>query len=244
MAMVSGTVYRYKTRERIPYASVKAWKKGVGTLHVLTDDNGDFIFDDLEPGKWNFVTLHEGSFPSKRLEFELTEDVSKIKIELFRLTGTEDKDMGKWFFIMGAEPRQGSNEPERNVRLVFPKSGFLWVQDPWRFLEILFWGLAGVLVNKIITTGWYLRTQRFYREGLVMHIAHLVTTPLLVLVAVLILSLVTLSFTLASNSEVTIDLSEPSVLIAFSFIIGTVPWPLWNFIEDSARRFTGQQEED
>ncbi len=77
-----------------------------------------------------------------------------------------------------------------------------------------------------------------------MHIAHLVTTPLLVLVAVLILSLVTLSFTLATNNEVTLDLSEPSIMIAFSFIIGTAPWPLWNFIEDSARRFTGQQEDD
>jgi hypothetical protein len=243
MAKVSGTVYRYKTRERIPYASVKAWKKGVGTLHELTDDNGDFIFDGLEPGKWNFVTLHEGSFPSKRLELELTEDVSKIKIELFRLTGTEDKDMGKWFFISLIIALVVLISLYIVLHLVFPKTGFLWVQDPWRFLEILFWGLAGVLVNKIITTGWYLRTQRFYREGLVMHIAHLVTTPLLVLVAVLILSLVTLSFTLASNSEVTIDLSEPSVLIAFSFIIGTVPWPLWNFIENSARHFTGQQEE-
>jgi hypothetical protein len=244
MAKVSGTVYRYKTRERIPYASVKAWKKGVGTLHKLTDNNGDFIFDDLEPGEWNFVTLHEGSFPSKRLELELTEDVSKIKIELFRLTGTEDKDMGKWFFISLIIALVVLISLYIVLHLVFPKSGFLWVQDPWRFLEILFWGLAGVLVNKIITTGWYLRTQRFYREGLVMHIAHLVTTPLLVLVAVLILSLVTLSFTLANNSDVTIDLSEPSVLIAFSFLIGTVPWPLWNFIEDSARRFTGQQEED
>ena len=64
MAKVSGTVYRYKSQERIPYASVKAWKKGDDTIHVLSDDNGDFIFDHLESGKWNFVTLHEGSFPT------------------------------------------------------------------------------------------------------------------------------------------------------------------------------------
>jgi hypothetical protein len=244
MAKVSGTVYRYKSQERIPYASIKAWKKGVGTKYELTDDDGDFIFDDLEPGKWNFVTLHEGSFPSKRVEREITEDISKIKIELFRLAGTEDKTMGKWFFISLIIAFVVLITLYIVLHLVFPQSGFLWVQDPWRLLEILFWGLAGVLVNKIITTGWYLRSQRFYREGLVMHIAHIVTTPLLVLVAVLILSLVTLSITLANNNEVTIDLSEPSVLIAFSFIIGTAPWPLWNFIEDSARRFTGQQEED
>ena len=32
MANVSGTVYRYKSKERIPYASVKAWKKGVAEI--------------------------------------------------------------------------------------------------------------------------------------------------------------------------------------------------------------------
>jgi hypothetical protein len=244
MPNVSGTVYRYKSKERVPYATIKAWKKGAETIHLRTDDDGDFIFRDLELGKWTFVTFQEGSFPSKRLELELTEDVSKIKIELFRLAGKEDKSLGKWFFISLIITFVVLIALYIVLHLVYQQPGFLWVKDPWRFPEILFWGLAGVLVNKIITTGWYLRTQKFYREGLVMHIAHLVTTPLLVLVAVLILSLVTLSFTLATNNEVKIDLAEPSIMIAFSFIIGTVPWPLWNFIEDMAKRFTGQLDED
>ena len=115
-----------------------------------------------------------------------------------------------------------------------------WDQDPWRYLEVLFWALAGILVNKIIVVGWYLRSQRFYREGLVMHIAHLVSTPLLVLVAVLLLSLATLDITLAGGNQLRVDLSEPSIMIAVSFLLGTVPWPLWNFIEDTAERFAGR----
>jgi hypothetical protein len=114
-----------------------------------------------------------------------------------------------------------------------------WSQDPWRFLEILSWGLAGILVHKILRIGWYLRSQKFYREGFVMHVAHLVCTPLLVLVAVLLLSLVTLNITLAGGNELTVDLSEPSIMVAVSFLLGTVPWPLWNFIEDTAERFAG-----
>ena len=73
-----------------------------------------------------------------------------------------------------------------------------------------------------------------------MHIAHIVATPLLVLVTVLLLSQVTLKFTLANSNEITIDLAVPSLMIAFAFIIGTSPWPLWNFILNAAKRFTGQ----
>ena len=116
----------------------------------------------------------------------------------------------------------------------------IWSEDPLRYLEILFWGLAGILVSKIFTTGWYLRSQRFYREGILMHISHIVATPLLVLVTVLLLSQVTLKFTLANSNEVAIDLSEPALMVAFAFIIGTSPWPLWNFILNAAKRFTGQ----
>lgn len=115
-----------------------------------------------------------------------------------------------------------------------------WGEDPLRFLEVLFWALAGILVNKIIVVGWYLRSQRFYREGLVMHIAHLVSTPVLVLVAVLLLSVVTLEITLAGGNQLSVDLSEPTMMVAVSFLLGTIPWPLWNFIEETAERFTGR----
>jgi hypothetical protein len=115
-----------------------------------------------------------------------------------------------------------------------------WGRDTWRFLEVLLWGLAGILVNKIIKTGWYLRSQRFYREGIVMHLAHIFTTPLLVLVVVLLLSLATLSVTLASGNQLTLDLSDPRILIAVSFLLASSPWQVWGFIQDTAERITGK----
>jgi len=336
MPKVSGTVYRYGSERRIEYASVKATKEGQ-VRYTTTDDDGDFSFDDLDPGKWTLAALHEKSFPSKAKELDLMEDTTEIRINLFRLQGNEDEKLGRNLFIgllvtlgvlialyvglhlafprepaplsttLGtliarAEEQAADAEPvsesaallatvgeiKAGVEIALDKSTDLeaadreivtkladaveasvqadqkeellsrlatlqrlvdtpsgsevgpWDQDPWRFLEVLFWAMAGILVNKIIVVGWYLRSQRFYREGFVMHIAHLVSTPLLVLVAVLLLSLVTLDITLAGGNELTVDLSEPSIMVAVSFLLGTIPWPLWNFIEDTAERFAGR----
>lgn len=73
-----------------------------------------------------------------------------------------------------------------------------------------------------------------------MHISHIVTTPLLVLVGVIILSLAKLTLTLANENEITLDLSNPNIMIAIAFILGTSPWPLIRFIEDTAKRVTGK----
>jgi hypothetical protein len=123
-----------------------------------------------------------------------------------------------------------------------PLGFVIWSREPLRFLEVFLWGLAGVLVNKIITVGWYLRNQRFYREGIVMHIANIATAPLLALVTLFLLSLVTLQVTLAGSNEVTVDLSDPHLLAAVSFLLGSQPWSLWDFLGETARRFTGRQD--
>ncbi len=75
-----------------------------------------------------------------------------------------------------------------------------------------------------------------------MHISHIVATPILVLVIVLLLAQVALKFTLANSNDISIDLSIPALMVAFAFIIGTSPWALWNFVVDSAKRFTGQMK--
>jgi len=77
-----------------------------------------------------------------------------------------------------------------------------------------------------------------------MHVAHIVATPILVLVLVLLLAQVSLKFTLANSNEITLDLSVPTIMVAFAFIIGTSPWPLWNFIVNTAKRFTGQLDKN
>jgi hypothetical protein len=242
MVQASGTIYRSGSKERIERASVKA-TKGTQVEYTTSDDDGDFSFS-LDPGTWTFVALHEDSFPSKPKELDLMQDTGSIRIDLPRLQGTEEGRLGQGFWIALLVTLGLLIALYVGLHLAFPAKAAvgLWDQDPQRFFEVLMWGLAGVLVYKIIIVGWYLRSQRFYREGIVMHIAHIITTPLLVLVAVLLLSLATLSIKLASGNQLTLDLSDPRIMVAVSFLLGTSPWPLWGFIEDTAKRVTGRTE--
>jgi len=121
--------------------------------------------------------------------------------------------------------------------------GIFWEDEPWRFLEVFMWGLAGILINLIITTGTYLRQRNFYREGVIMHISLIIAVPFLALIFVLLLSLVTVKLTLV-GSEVQLDLSDPRVLVAVSFLIGTVPWNIWRFVRGTGERLTGQGQQE
>jgi hypothetical protein len=223
---------------------VKAQAKDKEAVHVTSDDDGDFVFPNLKPGKWRLVALDENSFPSSAVEIDLKVDTPDVNIELLRLAGTDDQQAGRRFFT-------GTMISFLLVVVLYvvlhlfllkgPKTGFtFWSRDPLRLLEIMFWGLAGILINKIILVSWYLRSRRFYKEGTIMHFAHIVATPFLVLVAVLILSLVNLQITLADGNKMILDLSDPNIMVAFAFIIGTSPWPLWRFVENAGKRFTSQ----
>ncbi len=246
MPEISGTIFRYGSDERVQYATIKAWSKGKPVQHAVSDDDGDFSLQKLDPGKWTLVALDENSLPSQRLDFELGENVTGLRIELQRLSGTNDEQAGRRFFT-GVLISLGVLVIGYILLHLFVhpagatvEGSFIWTGGPWRFLEIFMWSLAGILVHKIITTGWYLRAQRFYQEGMLMHVAHIATTPLLVLVAVVILSLASLTLTLANDNQVSLDLSDPNIMIAIAFLLGTSPWPLWRFIEDTAKRVTGQ----
>ena len=114
----------------------------------------------------------------------------------------------------------------------------LWDREPYRYLEVLLWGLAGVLVNQIIVTGTYLRWNRFYREGIWLHVAQLVTAPLIVLVTVLLLSLITFNLQVVGGSELTIDLKEPQIMVAVAFLLGSRPWNVWSFLQSTADTIT------
>ena len=246
MASVSGTVFRYGSAERIVGATVKAVGSDNKIIQTVTNDDGDFSFANLDPGKWSFIALHEDSFPNQPLAMDIMANDEKIQIKLQRLAGQEDQAAGQKFFYWLLAILGGAIVVYIVLHLIFPLrqagsplSFAQWDKDPWRFLEIILWGLGGVLVNKIINIGSFVRNQRFYREGIIMHIAHLVATPLLVLVAVILLSLATLKITLSGGSEVTLDLSQLPILIAVSFLLGSSPWPLWNLIERSAKSITG-----
>lgn len=248
MASISGTVIRYGTTERIQFASVKATDAKGKIVQTITDDDGDFCFSDLALGKWSIVALNEESFPNSPISIDLTKNVDNIQIKLQRLAGEVDQNAGRRFFnslLIGLGILiilyivMHILFPMKTDESVDP---FFWDAYPWRYVEIIVWALGGILVNKIITCGWYLRCQSFFREGIVMHVAHLVATPLCVLVAVIIISLATLTLTISEGTDVTLDLSQLPILIAVSFLLGTSPWPVWNFIEKSAKKLIGQTE--
>lgn len=244
MTNISGTIFRSGAREPISFATIKVYKEG-HTLYTTSDHRGQFHIDLPEKGVWSIVVLEPHSFPSKIEQLDLDQEQQPIKVYLDLLAGKEDEKAGKLFFwiLIGVLILLISIYLLVHLYLVKPVGEFsIWTEDPLRLIEIFLWGLTGILVSKIITSGWYLRRHRFYRDGILMHIGHIIATPILVLVIVLLLSEVSFSFTLAQNNEVIIDLSVPALLVAFSFIIGTSPWPLWNFILDTAKRFTGQVE--
>jgi hypothetical protein len=244
MAKASGTIYRSGGKERIPYATIKAYKAGT-TQYATAGEGGDFTLDLPEKGEWTFLALEKGSYASDPVQVDMGRDQADIKIYMDRIAEDVDDKAGKVFFwiLLALLGVLIALYLVAHLYLLDAGRGFvIWYKEPLRYLEILLWGLAGILVSKIFTTGWYLRGHRFYREGILMHIAHIVATPLLVLVTVLLLSQVTLKFALANKNEIALDLSVPTIMVAFAFIIGTSPWPLWNFILNTARRFTGQLE--
>jgi hypothetical protein len=114
-------------------------------------------------------------------------------------------------------------------------------REPFRYLEVFFWGLAGILVALILSSGNYLRWRHFYREGIWQHIAQIVTIPLLALVVVLLLSQVTVAITLANSTGLQINLSDPRLLAAVAFLIGVQPWDTWRFVRETAGQITGRQ---
>jgi hypothetical protein len=245
MATVSGTIFRYGSSERIACATVKATSDGK-VLQTSTDDDGDFQFTNVDTGKWSIVAFCEDSFPNAPVTIDVMADVKDLQIKLQRLAGQNDQAAGQKFFNWLLGIFTGLVIVYLVLHFIFPvttdggpSSFAIWDKDPWRYAEILLWGMAGVLINKIITVGWYLRSQKYYREGTIMHIAHLVVTPLLVFVAVAILSLVTLDITLAGTNHVALNLKDAIVLVAISFLLGTIPWPLWQYIENTAKKITG-----
>lgn len=244
MPNLSGTIYRQGTKERLPGALVKVSAKGKADKIDTADDDGNFALD-LAPGSWSVVAMHEDSFPSVIYSIDLVEDKSGFDIYLPRMCGIEDAKSGKILFWTLVGLLISLVIVYIIVHLFIPSGRVdnfqFWSDSPRRYLEILLWGFGGILVNKLIMIGWWLRNQRFYREGIIMHISHLLVTPLMVLVVTLLLSLVTFNITLADNT-LTLDLTKPEVMISLAFILGTIPWSLWSFIEDAGKRFSESKD--
>lgn len=117
-----------------------------------------------------------------------------------------------------------------------------WREEPLRFLEVFFWALAGVLVNKIVEVGSYLRWGSFFREGLPMHLSHLATIPILVMVMTLLLSMASVQLDLMGGNQLKLNLNIPALLAAVSFMLGSRFWSVWSFIRSTGDKLTGREE--
>ena len=76
-----------------------------------------------------------------------------------------------------------------------------------------------------------------------MHVAHLFVVPLLVLVTMMLLSMVSFEFKGDAGGGVVIDIGDPSVTRAFSFILAVAPWGVWDFVRRQAARVTAKKED-
>lgn len=250
MSKVSGTVYSEGTKSKLTGVVIKATSTGGEVFSVVSDEQGSFTFDLLEPEEWILLAMKEGYFTSKPQKINLAVDITDLRFELALSMEKADEKAGRIFFYLLLGGLVVLITAYIVLHLVFPQinkgtqSSFLWGDEPFRFLEVLFWGLAGVLVDKLMSIGYYLRRSTFYRSGILMHISHIISVPLLTLVVVFLLSLVTLSMTLTGNNEVQLDLSDPRILVAVSFILGSRPWGLRDFIQRTAEKVTSDQKKE
>lgn len=107
-----------------------------------------------------------------------------------------------------------------------PVNRFFWNTWPWRLVEVWAWGLLGVLLTKITRIGWYLRTSSYHATGTWMHLAHVVATPFLALVAVLVLSFLKIE----GESQTIVDFGNPLLMVVAACVLSTNPWGLWDFV--------------
>jgi hypothetical protein len=115
-------------------------------------------------------------------------------------------------------------------------TGYFWTRNPWRYVEVLLWALAGVLASIVVGVGFDLYKGSFLREGLFTHIARILTIPIAALVTIFLLSLITLVISVGEN-QIKLDLSDTKLLVAITFIISVVPSLLWNWLLGIPEKF-------
>jgi hypothetical protein len=75
-----------------------------------------------------------------------------------------------------------------------------------------------------------------------MHLAHLFTVPMLVLVTMMLLSMISFSFDGNGTQSVVIDIGDPAITRAFSFILAVAPWGVWNFVRAQGERIISSRD--
>jgi hypothetical protein len=163
------------------------------------------------------------------------EEVRKARIAVDTLRSPTDSDLAGILDNIAAYKKSADAQNVDDLvamtddalsRLEDPERRYFWTGRPWIMVEAWAWGLLGILLAKIVRIGWYLRSSSYLAKGTWMHIAHVVATPFLALIAVLALSFVKLE----SEEQTIVDLSRPLFLVITACLLSTNPWGLWDFV--------------
>ena len=111
---------------------------------------------------------------------------------------------------------------------------YLWRTGSARYFEVLFWAVAGILVRLILTVAGYLRRGKFYRSGLYLHWALLISSPILTVVFVVLFSTITIR-----AQGISLELSDPRIQVAASFLLAATPWKLWERLQSVGESMVG-----
>jgi hypothetical protein len=118
---------------------------------------------------------------------------------------------------------------------------FLWTEVPWKYLEAVLWGVAGVLVSLILSVSYYVWRCTFYKEGIALHLAQLVTLPLFALVVVVLLATVSISLTVSGN-QIQLNLQDPQTVAMVAFLVALQPWDTVRMLRAASRSITGDAQ--
>jgi hypothetical protein len=195
------------------------------------------------------IEAEEGSEPSLQVlrsaVVALKENWNSVSSGILSLTEGQIKQAN--LLISRAETALNADDAEdvklalESLQAVFTnqRSIYFWSEPPMSYLEVVFWSLAGILVSLLITSGYYLRRKRFYAEGVWMHGSHLLSVPAMALVVVFLISQINLTVQI-DESEVALNVEDPRLLAAISFVIAVRPWAMLDFVRETGSRFFGQ----
>ena len=116
-----------------------------------------------------------------------------------------------------------------------PQSLF-WNHPATRWLEVMAWSLAGILVVRLWSIGKYIGREEFNPNWNWWWVAKIVQAPLLAIAVVLVLSYFELALNSGATFGFTISLRDQpmELVVAISFVLGLYSDKAYEFLEDLA----------
>jgi hypothetical protein len=126
-----------------------------------------------------------------------------------------------------------------------PQSLF-WSHPGMRWLEVMAWSLAGMLVVRLWTAGKFIANKKFDAGWNSWWWAKIIQAPLLAVAVVLALSYLELGLTSGATLGLKISLRDQPVelVVAVSFILGLFSDKAYSFLRDLATKVLGQEDEE